>query len=139
MSDKASLESLEMLLAAACNLLNQAAGEQKELEFEPVRENLKLIGSTLVNTWEVRERIHRERPDLKNAFIVAREENPAAYEEFNKAFGETTKHEQEGSFEMAISTYDRIARKTPIPCFKRIAEFLSHRVQHIFPGDLTRD
>ena len=63
MSDKASLESLEMLLAAACNLLNQAAGEQKELEFEPVRENLKLIGSALVPARNMRIRLrsdHRE-------------------------------------------------------------------------------
>lgn len=136
MSHKPSLESLEMLLAAACSLLNQAAGEQKTLGFEPARENLKLIGTALVNTWEVRGRIHKERPDLKNAFVSACEDNPAAYEEFNRALGGATKHEQNGSFELAISTYDRIARTTPIPCFRRIAEFLSHRLRHISPESI---
>jgi len=130
MNNKPTLESLEMLLGAACSLLNQAAAEQKELAFEPAKENLKRIGLALHNSWEVRGLIHKVRPDLKPAFVLAHEENPSAYEQFNKTLGEAVKHEQAGSFELAIAVYSRLAKTSPIPYFRRIGEFQANRLKH---------
>jgi len=58
-----SYESLDKLLTAAASQLNDAAGLIRDLDLAP-DSNIKKVGESLVNIFEIQQEIYAVRPDL---------------------------------------------------------------------------
>jgi hypothetical protein len=56
-------------LAKAAELLNSAAGDLRDAGLSP-RDNIRKIGSALVDVYEVQHQIYRREPTLAPAFLV---------------------------------------------------------------------
>jgi len=64
----ASLEQLDNLLSQAANLLDQAGSEIRDLQLNS-EENLRKVGEALVNIFEIRLQIFKQRPDLTPDYL----------------------------------------------------------------------
>lgn len=76
----ASLESIHQLLTVAARLLDSAASEIRDTKLEPVRENIHQIGQILAAIFEIEQKIHVLRPDLKPTYL----DEPSPHSESNK-------------------------------------------------------
>lgn len=71
----ATLDSLEYLLAQALDCLDQSAKLVREIEELETKPNLMLLGLAINSAWELREKVHKLRPNLKPSFVSEYEEN----------------------------------------------------------------
>lgn len=118
-----NIETLEALLAGACILLNDAAAIQKTICISPEKELLRSILDALMRSWDARDYLHKERPDLKPEFIKHAEEHPEVEEAYVKTIEEAVKFEQNGLVGEAIEVYQRFVQTAPEGFFRRIIEF----------------
>jgi hypothetical protein len=65
----ATLARINRKLAEAAELLNSAAGDLRDAGLKP-RENIRKIGSALVNVYEVQLEIYVREPSLAPAFVA---------------------------------------------------------------------
>ncbi len=63
-----SYESLDELLAAAAHKLDSAAALIRDLDLAPDA-NIKKLGESLVNIFEIQGEIYAVRPDLRPEFL----------------------------------------------------------------------
>jgi len=60
----ATLESLHETLDGAAKLLDQAAGEIRDIPLEPRRDNIRRVGEILGQIFDLQREIYRLRPEL---------------------------------------------------------------------------
>jgi hypothetical protein len=63
-----SLEALDEMLRSAASTLDAAAAVIRDLDLAPER-NVKKIGETLINIFEIQHEIYAIRPDLRPDFL----------------------------------------------------------------------
>jgi hypothetical protein len=80
----ASFEELDGLLAEALQCLNDAAGLVRELTQLETKPSLMHLGNAIYEAWELRERVHGIRPDLKPPFVVEYEEDRVRYNKLSE-------------------------------------------------------
>lgn len=68
----ASLEQLNNLLSQAADLLDEAGNQVRDLQVNS-EENLRKIGEALVNIFEIRMQIFKQRPDLTPDYLKEKE------------------------------------------------------------------
>jgi hypothetical protein len=107
---KASLESLEGLLAEAAQCLNDAAGELRELPQVNLDRNLRRIGAAMNEVWDIRDELHKLRPDLKPIFVVESETDHERYAQLSERTEEAHRLEEAGDLAQAAEAF-RALRK----------------------------
>ena len=101
----ASLDSIHLRLKLAANLLDAAATEIRDAEFEPRRENIENIGRALVEIFEIQHRIHDSRPDLKPEHLNESSPHPEADGALARCMYTASEFEIAGQPEQAIEVY----------------------------------
>lgn len=118
----ASPESIHRLLTVAARLLDSAASEIRDAKLEPVRENISQIGHALAVIFEIEQKIHVLRPDLKPAYLS----EPSPHSESNKLLtrfmSEAIEHEDSGEIELAIGKYREYLALEESPFHREIVE-----------------
>jgi hypothetical protein len=65
------LKSLNLALATAARILDDSAQNIRDSGLEPVEDNVRRIGSALVEILEVQQAIYAARPELKPDWLAA--------------------------------------------------------------------
>jgi len=114
-------EDLEAYLAAACGLLNEAAGIQKAVGVPPEQNLLHMIADALYTCWSAREKIHAFRPDMVLASISQVEDSPQIYADFVALCSRTQPLELAGDSRAALAEYDAFVLANPTGYCQRVA------------------
>ncbi|WP_143098456.1 hypothetical protein [Variovorax sp. OK605] len=90
----------------AARLLDSAASEMRDAQLEPVRENIHQVGEILAAIFEIEQKIHVLRPELKPAYLS----EPSPYLESNKRLTrfmfEACQLEDVGELAQAVEKYE---------------------------------
>ena len=101
----ASPESIHRLLTVAARLLDSAASEIRDAKLEPVRENIEQIGRVLTVIFEIEQKIHVLRPDLKPACLNEPSPHSESDKRLTRFMSEACGHEDAGEIAQAIEKY----------------------------------
>ncbi|MFK2877175.1 hypothetical protein [Rhodanobacter hydrolyticus] len=126
MSSPIGPEDLEAHLAAACSVLNDAAGIQKDVAVPPGKEILLKIAEALACCWEAREKIHAYRPDLVPSFVVEHEKSPEIYGQFISLCSRAHQLESAGDLAATLAEYDAFVASTPSGYCRRVIQLRSN-------------
>ena len=112
----ATLESLYEKLEGATRLLDQAAGDIRDLPLEPKRANIKVIGEALSQIFELQRQIYHQRPELIPTYlwdIRKSDSNPTPEMIVRGAFRRIETAEQSGDVALAVQLLEFLLRVQP--------------------------
>lgn len=125
----ADLDSLEHLLAEALHCLNESAGLVREIEELETKSNLKLLGSAINSAWELRDIVHKLRPDLKPPFVVEYEENKIRYEQLSEISKKARAAEMSKDMDLASKLFQELRQAAKDGYFCILAEAGLYRLK----------
>jgi hypothetical protein len=133
------IELIETRLAEALQALDDAAGFVREAEEVDTDSNLRNLGKAIVYAWEVREAVHKIRPDLKPIFVQESDKNRARYEELSALASLAYQTEKNQDWEKAVMFYQDLKKSARYGYFELVAEAGLYRtskyVQPAIPAD----
>jgi hypothetical protein len=112
----ATLESLHELLDHAVRLLDQAAGEIRDVPLEPAKPNIRRIGEILGQIFDLQREIYRLRPELIPTHLwEARGDkaDPSPDQVVRGAFRRVEIAKETSDFPMAIKLLEFLLRTQP--------------------------
>jgi hypothetical protein len=118
----ASHAHLDMLLGQTLECLNEAAGQVRELELEPVKDNLMYIGRAIEEVWGLRERLYAMHPEVKRDFVQESEADPTRFEALTQVLTRASEDEAAGRLDAAADGYRRLLGEAQFGFFRRCAE-----------------
>jgi hypothetical protein len=118
----ATLEQLEGLLAEALQCLDDSAGLVRELPELETNPNLKLLGHSINNIWEVREQIHSLRPDLKPPFVLEHDQDKLRYDKLDEISHQAHAAKTSGNVAQASALFARLRSSSAAGYFCMVAE-----------------
>lgn len=122
MASTCTAEDLEAYLAAACGLLNEAAGIQKKLCIPSEQNLLHIIGEALYACWSAREKIHAFRLDLVPTLVSDLEDSPEIYARFVALCTRAQSLELAGEFSSALAEYDAFVSSSTSGYYRRVVQ-----------------
>lgn len=99
----ATPDSLNSLLRVASQLLDQAAGQIRDVPLHPARENISHIGRALAEIFEVQRRIYADRPDLTPEYLKEESPDPEANRRLTQAMCDALDREDAGDYLAGIA------------------------------------
>ena len=79
-----SLERIHELLLLATSALDSAASHVRDAPLEPVKDNVRRIGTILTEIFDLQERVFEIRPELKPAILGQSPEFPSDGQAYGK-------------------------------------------------------
>src|SRR5687767_15731604 len=79
-------EQLHRTLRAAAHLLDSAASQVRDIQLQPTKQYLRLIGESLALVFEVQHAVERLKPDLAKPYEESTEEESLANRRLGEAF-----------------------------------------------------
>jgi hypothetical protein len=131
----ASFEELDGLLAEALQCLNDAAGLVRELTQLETKPSLMHLGNAIYEAWELRERVHGIRPDLKPPFVVEYEEDRIRYNKLSEISKEAHELEDSGRSSEARAKFLDLRTASVRGYFQMVAEAGLFRISENEGGD----
>jgi hypothetical protein len=98
----ATVEDLHNKLRVAAALLDNAAGEIRDLPLAPTKQNVRHIGEALASIFEIMRAIYAVRPDLTPAALKEGGPPSEANERLTDVFGKAIRLVEEGQTSAAI-------------------------------------
>jgi hypothetical protein len=118
----ASLDTIDRLLSVAAGLIERAASEIRDAKFEPVQENIELMGRALAEVFTLQHRIYAFRPDLTPDHL----KEPSQHSEANRLLTEfmfrASELERAGNIAGAVSEFERFLAIDSSPLHIEIAQ-----------------
>jgi hypothetical protein len=115
------LKSIDLTLTAAANILNVAAQDIRDAGLEPVADNIRRIGTALVEIFEIQQAIHAVRPELKPAYLQVDEHSPDN-RALTIAYAGAWAFEENRNIDSAVAVFAQFLLETDSPMHKEIAE-----------------
>jgi hypothetical protein len=125
----ATPESINRLLSVAASLLDHAAGEMRDAELKPVRENIERIGKALAEVMEIQLQIYKLQPDLTPKYLTQPTEHSAANRLLTEYMYNASEFELAGNLEQAIATFREFLALESSPVHRGIAAGEIERLQ----------
>jgi hypothetical protein len=104
----ATLESLNELLEQAGRLLDQAAGEIRDLPLKPAGPNIQRLAQAMSELFELQAQIYALRPELTPIYMRGPSENPGGA--LNVVLKRVAFFEEAGEVETAIAFLEAFIR-----------------------------
>jgi hypothetical protein len=123
-----AIKLIESRLAEALQALDEAAGFVRDAEEIDTRENLKRLGHAINCAWELREEVHKIRPDLKPNFVIEASDNYARYEELSKLSQLAHSAEENKDWEKSKKLYVELKKTARRGYFVMVAESGLYRI-----------
>jgi len=119
---KASLNSLDELLSRAAKLLERAAGQIRDLPLEPTGKNIKLIGKSLANIFDIQQLIYEIKPELTPEYLKKVPPYPRVQgKALTRAISNSFKEEEKGNIKKAVKLLEEFVATKPDRFLKSVA------------------
>ena len=123
-----TIELIEARLAEALQALADAARFVRKAEELDTNKNLHRLGHAINSAWEVREEVHKLRPDLKPIFVKEADVNYARYEELGELSQTAYLAEAKGDWEKAKVLFRELKEAARHGYFVQVAEAGLYRI-----------
>lgn len=119
--DTIKLAELDRLLSVACTMLDSAAGDIRDIPFEPRKEHIHRIGSALAEIFEIREAIWSLQPSLRPKELDEPNLEPIENRAFAHIIQDAYGFEEEGKLKEAIQRFEHFANQTTSVHLREVA------------------
>jgi hypothetical protein len=111
---KISLESLDESLTKAATLLDKAAGQIRDLPLEPTGNNIRLIGKSLANIFDIQKLIYEIKPELTPEYLKKVPPYPRAQgKALTLAISNSHREEEKGNIKKAVRLLEEFVATKP--------------------------
>ena len=116
------LEHIDLLLGESLECMVEAASELRSIEETDHDKKRRRIGRAIVELWEVRDAIYKNRPDLKRDFVKEQQEDKQRFDELNNLFHKALSFEQDKNNEPAVQLFKELLERSKAGYFTLLAE-----------------
>ena len=117
-----SIEELNRMIATCCEDMVDCTAIIKDIELEPIRENIYKVGKAIAELSELRSEIYKVRPDLKPELWDEPPSEEAYGEMYETAIEMAEEHLENNSPKRAVETIESYLFIGPHEKYEKLAQ-----------------